>query len=137
MLAASPRAIYLLRILVEQAQNRGQKEKNKADPETSSQSSLPTPPIAEVFWPEDLLPLAFPNCRILTFGYDSTVSNFFTGTANQNGISEHGNDLLKRLEAERRDENSIKRKIIFIVHSLGGLVLKEVSLSSSNFVVHD
>jgi hypothetical protein len=93
-----------------------------------------------VFWPEDLLPVKFRQCRILTFGYDSHVSHFFKGPANQNSLMQHGSDLLNRLEAARRDEpgNLIvdvapvsKRKIIFLAHSLGGLIVKEVSSNAA------
>lgn len=89
-----------------------------------------------LFWPKELLAVDFCNCRILTYGYDSEVSRFFTGPANQNNVSEHGNGLLKRLEAVRRDKMTAvgqlrvsRRKIIFVVHSLGGLILKEVNTS--------
>lgn len=75
------------------------------------------------FWLEDLLPQDFPNCRIATYGYDSRISNFFRGPANQANIVDHGTSLLNALEAMRRDFP--ERPIIFVAHSLGGLILKE------------
>ncbi|KAH7350702.1 hypothetical protein BKA65DRAFT_582695 [Rhexocercosporidium sp. MPI-PUGE-AT-0058] len=77
------------------------------------------------FWPQELLPEDFPDCRILTFGYDSHVSNFFGGAANKDGITAHGNAFLNRLVGVRTNNCPPERKIIFIAHSLGGLVLKE------------
>lgn len=87
----------------------------------------------EVFWPLDLLAADIKNVRILTYGYDSHISRFFKGSANQNNIFAHGQDLLNALERARRKSTikriaggDPKRPIIFVVHSLGGIVLKEV-----------
>jgi hypothetical protein len=78
-----------------------------------------------VFWPLDLLPKNFPNVRIFTYGYDSHVINWFKGPAMQLDIFSYGESLLNGLEARRRD--CPERPLIFIVHSLGGLILKDVS----------
>lgn len=75
------------------------------------------------FWPEDLLAKDFANTRIATYGYDSKVSNFFGGAADQTTIVGHGRSLLHATEALRRQ--TPERPIIFVVHSLGGLILKE------------
>jgi hypothetical protein len=81
--------------------------------------------IPPVYWPRDLLPQDIKDARILTYGYDSHVSHFFSGPTSQNGIRAHGRALLNGLGTERRDYPS--RALIFVVHSLGGLILKEVS----------
>jgi hypothetical protein len=78
----------------------------------------------EVFWPLDLLPHCLPNARIATFGYDSKVTNWFKGPAMQLDVFSYGESLLGALEARRRADP--ERPIIFIVHSLGGLILKDV-----------
>jgi hypothetical protein len=75
------------------------------------------------FWPEDLLPNDFPNCRVLTYGYDSHISHFFSGAANQTNIVAHARSFLNDLEEQRQDAS--RRPIIFVAHSLGGLLLKE------------
>ncbi|RFU29445.1 hypothetical protein B7463_g6896, partial [Scytalidium lignicola] len=75
------------------------------------------------FWPRDILPRNFPKCRILTYGYDSHISHFFSGPANQTSIVGHAKSLLNDLESIRQEEKD--RPIIFIAHSLGGLLLKE------------
>ena len=81
------------------------------------------------YWPQDLLPKDFPNCRILTYGYDSTVSRFFSGTANQTNILGHAKTFLAEFEEHRRDAPD--RPLVFIVHSLGGLLLKAVLRQAS------
>ena len=57
--------------------------------------------VNDVFWPADLLPLDCPQARILTWGYESQVSNFFGGAANQSHISTHAKDLFYGLRKER------------------------------------
>ena len=91
----------------------------KGEP-SSINSSVP-----EVYWPKDLLAQDFPNLRIFTYGYDSRVTHWFKGPAMQLDIYSYGESLLNGVEARRRADPS--RPLIFIVHSLGGLVLKDVS----------
>lgn len=56
------------------------------------------------------------------------MSQFFQGPASQNTISVLGRDLLYDLEFQRRDAPD--RPLIFLVHSLGGLVLKDVGFEN-------
>jgi hypothetical protein len=72
-------------------------------------------------WLSDFLPKRLPGARILLFGYNSNVA-FETSTA---GIDEQAVNLLDRLTA-RRKQVSPQRRIIFIAHSLGGIVVKRV-----------
>ncbi|EEY17621.1 SERAC1 [Verticillium alfalfae VaMs.102] len=53
----------------------------------------------DCFWPRDLLPNDCPNSRILTYGYDSHVSHFFSGAANQTNVVGHASSFLHELEA--------------------------------------
>lgn len=55
------------------------------------------------FWPYDLLKDDCKNVRILTFGYDSAVSNFFSGVANKSHIFGHSRALLAGLKHKRFD----------------------------------
>ena len=76
-----------------------------------------------VLWPRDLLPLDFPQARILAFGYDSRVTKGFREQANKNNVFAHAQDLLCALAASRQTEG---RPLIFIAHSLGGIIVKDV-----------
>ncbi|KAF4343770.1 ankyrin repeat [Fusarium beomiforme] len=70
-------------------------------------------------WLADFLPQDIPYARIFTFGYDSRIA--FTGSASR--VDDHARNLLERLMAKRR-YFSEKRPLIFICHSLGGIVVK-------------
>lgn len=76
----------------------------------------------QVNWLKDLLPGVFPNARVMSFGYNSIVQ-FSKGTA---GISEFAEQLLEALMAWRTSPEEKKRPVIFICHSLGGIVFKQV-----------
>ncbi|KAI9765965.1 MAG: hypothetical protein M1840_006972, partial [Geoglossum simile] len=77
----------------------------------------------DVFWPRDLLKKDFPIARIMTFGYNTNITQGYEA-ANQGNIFSHARDLLYGLEAKRRQ--SPNRDLVFIVHSLGGILVKEV-----------
>jgi hypothetical protein len=79
-------------------------------------------------WLATLLHDDFPNARILTYGYDSHVSNFFKGSANKNDIITIANGFLNELAAERSQARG--RPMIIVSHSMGGLITKEVGSSS-------
>ncbi|PMD51210.1 uncharacterized protein K444DRAFT_545347 [Hyaloscypha bicolor E] len=70
------------------------------------------------FWPYHLLREDCKNVRILTWGYNSNVSEFFSGSANKGNILSYSRDLLGDLAGERR--SCPTRPIIFVAHSLGG-----------------
>jgi hypothetical protein len=58
-----------------------------------------------VFWPFELLSRRpeLARVRILSWGYDSHINNFFSAN-NQQNISRHGNDLMVALEQERKGD---------------------------------
>ena len=58
-------------------------------------------PRTRVFWPRELLANDIPNVRIFTYGYDSKISHYTSGPANQSNISQHGLSLLTAVWAER------------------------------------
>lgn len=76
-----------------------------------------------VFWPRDLLQDDFPKARVMTFGYDSKVTRGYK-PANQGNILSHARNLLYAIEGKRR--NKPERPLVFIAHSLGGILVKEV-----------
>jgi hypothetical protein len=59
------------------------------------------------------------------FGYDSSVVHLAAATS-QNTIFGHAENLLLDLKNERRAGDAQKRPLIFVGHSLGGLVIKQV-----------
>jgi hypothetical protein len=82
------------------------------------------------FWPADILPDDYKNVRILTYGYDSHVSHYFKGPANKLNLSQLGEGLLNRVIGERRRSKATGRVIVFVAHSLGGLLVKEALVES-------
>lgn len=106
-----------------------------------------TDPQTKISWLTEstLLPGAISNARILTFGYDV---NTVVAQPSSATLTEHADSLLESLSRIRRETNvraksciylssaqpfmrlgyqAIGRPLIFIAHSLGGIVVKEVS----------
>lgn len=79
------------------------------------------------FWLRDFLPQDLPRARVMTFGYDAAVA--FSNSVS--GIEDHARDLLRCLVEKRKDSNIIKRPLIFVGHSLGGLVIKQTLVIAS------
>lgn len=84
------------------------------------------------FWLEDFLPESLPNCRVMTFGYDSGLA--FTRSIA--GVENFSIDLLNRLRLVRNSPESKNRPIIFIAHSLGGIIIKK-ALVMAHEAAHD
>ena len=80
----------------------------------------------DVYWPQDLLPSTVPNARILTYGYDTKIKHFVQGQVSRNTVHCHASDLLCTLEAKRTSPGEKSRPLVFIAHSLGGLVVKHM-----------
>jgi hypothetical protein len=103
---------------------------SKCQLETDSQEP------ASTFWPEDLLPADRKDVRILTYGYDSRVTHYFKGPANKLNLSQHGEALLNRVAGERQRSGCAGRPIIFVAHSLGGLLVKEALVEARKQAHH-
>ncbi|KAI1416198.1 hypothetical protein F5Y13DRAFT_128814 [Hypoxylon sp. FL1857] len=73
-----------------------------------------------IFWPHDFLIQDLPDARVWTYGYDADVTGGLFQPNNQNSISQHGRDLDTKIR--RAIEN--KEPIVFVAHSLGGLLVK-------------
>ena len=86
-----------------------------------------------MFWPAQLLPpiLEEEKARILVYGYDADVTSFTDG-ASKDKIHNHAEHLVAELAANRRIRKATERPIIFIAHSLGGLVVKRALIHSSD-----
>lgn len=83
-----------------------------------------------VYWPADLACQSLPDSRILTYGYDTKVRHWMTGPISRKTVYDHAWDLLCNLEALRREPEQRSRPLLFIAHSLGGIVVKEALRSS-------
>lgn len=85
-------------------------------------------------WPESLLPSKIKNARILTYGYDANAAKL-TEVVSSNVIGDHAGTFLAALSAVRdTDEQTRRRPLIFVAHSLGGLVCQDAlhAASTSN-----
>lgn len=74
-------------------------------------------------WLQDFLPEQIPNARIMSFGYNSAVQ--FSKSVADIGTFAEG--LLEDLMARRITTTERSRPIMFVCHSLGGIVFKQVS----------
>jgi hypothetical protein len=81
-------------------------------------------------WPQALLAPQLNRARILTYGYDAYVVK--KSVASSNRLIDHSSNLLSDLTTDRTSNNASDRPIIFVAHSLGGLVCKEAILLSRN-----
>lgn len=87
-----------------------------------------------VYWPKHLIPEALPSACVYTYGYDTKIRHALGAPASKNTVCDIASDFLKVLEAERRSRPS--RPLIFIAHSLGGIVVKELLRQSYGFRSH-
>ncbi|KAN0079157.1 Alpha/Beta hydrolase fold [Elaphomyces granulatus] len=72
-------------------------------------------------WLQDFLPRDVKNIRVMSFGYSASAA-FGNTTAT---IADHAKDLLACLVDKREEEDEKTRPIIFVGHSLGGIVIKQ------------
>ena len=103
-------------------QRKDQSISTKSCSDQVREDDITRDPDGSVFWPADLLPAICPQARVLVYGYDTKVTNYMASSTNKNGIFSHSKDLLFALSREV----SSGRPLIFIAHSLGGIVVKEV-----------
>lgn len=81
-------------------------------------------------WPKMFIPPKLSTARILTYGYDAYVVR--SSVAGSNRLIDHATDFLNDLTTDRNSHNAASRPIVFVAHSLGGLVCKQAILRSRN-----
>ncbi|KAJ2985713.1 hypothetical protein NUW58_g5388 [Xylaria curta] len=84
-----------------------------------------------MYWPRDLLPGIIPRGRVLTFGYDTNIRHSLNGPISQNRLSDHATDFLSALGSYRSQDD--RRPLIFVAHSLGGLLVKDTLRLSKSY----
>ncbi|KAF4968083.1 hypothetical protein FSARC_4501 [Fusarium sarcochroum] len=87
------------------------------------------------FWPLDLLPTALKGAQanIMVYGYNADVySKKNDRTASDNFIHQHAQSLVTNLTLYRKSEGTFKNPIIWVCHSLGGILVKRALLYSSD-----
>ena len=72
-------------------------------------------------WLRDFLPRDVPNIRMLLYGYDTKLLR----SSSKSSIRDLSRSFLESMRSFRMGTGTSRRPIVFICHSLGGLVIKE------------
>ncbi|KAK1831198.1 hypothetical protein QBC39DRAFT_259114, partial [Podospora conica] len=93
-----------------------------------------------VYWPTDLLPISLKgeHANVLVYGYNADVitNTKTTSSPTDNFIHMHAQSLITSLTQYRRSEGTEKLPIIWVAHSLGGIVTKRALLYSNDVRAH-
>lgn len=87
----------------------------------------------DICWPRDLLKHDLKNARIISWGYDSSVLKPIKSSS-QASIFGHVENLLNDISRVRDSLKAEIRPIIFVGHSLGGLLIKEALIRASEYL---
>ena len=113
-----------------EASNPSKSAGNGNDDSPSTDTAAAVVENGSVFWPKDLLPVAIPDIRIYTWGYDADIARL--SSSSRNTIHQHARNLLSDLVDLRAESELSQRPLIFVVHSLGGIIVKAaINLSRS------
>ncbi|KAH8816957.1 hypothetical protein F5884DRAFT_853390 [Xylogone sp. PMI_703] len=99
----------------------GRPPRSRSPLPTTEQRSESPDTINGVFWPAALLPKTIPNVKVSTWGYDADIDGFWPSPS-QNTVTQHAAGLLADLADLIESDGDLP--IFFVVHSLGGIVVK-------------
>src|SRR5271170_4028519 len=77
-----------------------------------------------------MLSAAIPNARIMSWGYDANTHS--TKELSAMYLYDHAQKLVSDLSLHRQIDKTDTRPIIFVAHSLGGIVLKSALIHSDS-----
>ncbi|PMD16016.1 hypothetical protein NA56DRAFT_319442 [Hyaloscypha hepaticicola] len=79
-------------------------------------------------WPKDKLAPRFKNARILSFNYEPSLEDFFVLSDAEDSTMERIDNLSANLcrAVQRLEQYSPPKRLVFIAHSLGGLVCANI-----------
>ncbi|CZR62799.1 uncharacterized protein PAC_12696 [Phialocephala subalpina] len=84
----------------------------------------------KTLWPTDLLPKHMPEVRVMSYSYRGTYNDAISTATTY----EHGLDLLNWLGDLRTANYEEERPIIFVGHSLGGIIIKQALLAAKDYI---
>ncbi|CEJ81167.1 hypothetical protein VHEMI01311 [[Torrubiella] hemipterigena] len=89
------------------------------------------------FWLGDhgMLPSDITNSRVLTYSYPANVTTLF-GPSCSDTIMHIAHTLVAELVADREANDATDRPILFLCHSLGGIIVKRALIYSSSRTSH-
>jgi hypothetical protein len=95
-----------------------------AEPMTVSTNTPTTEKSEYCYWPYHLLPKEklLSSARILVYGYESRPTKLYKA-ANRMTITQHARELNNQLAQVRSESHG--RALIFVAHSLGGILVKD------------
>ncbi|KAJ5371991.1 Cytochrome P450 [Penicillium concentricum] len=79
---------------------------------------------SKVCWPSDLIPNYIKNARVLSWGYTANTNSLGGKATSSDRILQHAGTLIEELQNDREFEDATERPIIFVCHSLGGIIVK-------------
>ncbi|CAK9304888.1 unnamed protein product [Gordionus sp. m RMFG-2023] len=108
----------------------------------------PLPNVTQICWPKDWLSKDIPSLRIMLLSYETYLSEWapkFPLEQDKRSIQDRSVDLLNKIVISRKsyygdggidskdffeDSKIIRRPIIFVTHSLGGLLIKQMLIKA-------